>query len=53
MGDKRDKITCCGLWVQHLSPGCGLFDQCSGVESREARLPPVNGWQVRDKRLTA
>ena len=46
--------TCCGLWVQRSNPGCySLFEQSSGVGSREARLPPINGWQVRDKRLTA
>ena len=25
-GAKCGKITCCGLWVQRLSPACGLFD---------------------------
>ena len=54
MGAKCGKVTCCGLWVQRLNPGCySLFEQSSGVGSREARLPPINGWQVRDKRLTA
>ena len=54
MGAKCGKVTCCGLWVQRSNPGCySLFEQSSGVGSREARLPPINGWQVRDKRLTA
>ena len=54
MGAKSGKVTCCGLWVQRSNPGCySLFEQSSGVGSREARLPPINGWQVRDKRLTA
>ena len=54
MGDKGGKVNCCGLWVQRSNPGCySLFEQSSGVGSREARLPPINGWQVLDKRLTA
>ena len=54
MGAKCGKVTCCGLWVQRLNPGCySLFKQSSGVGSREVRLPPINGWQVRDKRLIA
>ena len=54
MGAKCRKVTCCGLWVQRSNPGCySLFKQSSGVGYREARLPPINGWQVRDKRLTA
>ena len=28
-------------------------EQSSGVGSREARLSPMIGWQVRDERLTA
>ena len=54
MGAKCGKVTCCGHWVQRSNPGCySLFEQSSGVGSREARLPLINGWQVRDKRLTA
>ena len=54
MGAKCGKVICGGLWVQRLNPGCySLFEQSSGVGSREARLTPINGWQVRDKRLTA
>ena len=54
MGAKGGKVTCCGLWVQRSNPGCcSLFEQSSGVGSREARLSPINGWQVRDQRLTA
>ena len=54
MGAKCGKITCCGLWVQRSNPGnYSFFEQSSGVGSREARLPPINGWLVRDKRLTA
>ena len=54
MGAKCGKVTCCGLWVQRSNPGCySLFEQSSGVGSREALLPPINGWQVRDKLLTA
>ena len=54
MGAKCGKVTCCGLWGWRSNPGCySLFEQSSGVGSREARLPLINGWQVRDKRLTA
>ena len=54
MGAKCGKVTCCGLWVQRSNPGCySLVEQSSGVGSRGARLPPINGWQVRDKRLIA
>ena len=54
MGAKCGKVTCCGLWVQRSNPGCySLFEQSSGVGSREARLPLIKGWQLRDKRLTA
>ena len=54
MGAKCGKATCCGLWVQRSNLGCySLFEQSSGIGSREARLPPINGWQVRDKHLTA
>ena len=54
MGAKCGKIICCGLWVQRSNPGCySNFEQSSGVGSCEASLPPINGWQVRDKRLTA
>ena len=53
MGAKCGKVTCCGLWMQRSNPGCYIFEQSSGVGSREARLPPINGWQVRDKRLNA
>ena len=53
MGAKCDKVTCCGLWVQRSNPGYySLFEQSSGVGSREARLPPINGGQVRDKSRT-
>ena len=51
---KCGKVTCCGLWVQLSNPGCySLFEQSSGIGSRGARLPPINGWQVRDNGLTA
>ena len=30
-----------------------LPEQSPGVGSREALLPPINGWQVRDELLTA
>ena len=53
MGAKCGKVTCCRLWVQHSSPGCGLFEQFFKVRSREAHLLSVNGWQVHDERLTA
>ena len=44
MGAEGGKVTCCGLWVQRSNPGCySLFDQSSGVGSREARLSPING----------
>ena len=34
--------------------GCySLFEQSSGVGSREAQFPPINGWQVHAKCLTA
>ena len=53
MGAKCGEVTCCGLWpngssIQILA-AYSLFGQTSGVGSREARLPPINGWQVRDK----
>ena len=50
---KCNKATCCGLRVQSSNPGCGLCKQSSGAWSREARFPLINGWQMRDKRLTA
>ena len=50
MGAKCSKVTCCGLWVQRSNLGCCIL---LGVGSREARLSPINGWQVRDQRLTA
>ena len=56
MGAKCGKVICCGLWrtVQHSNQGCySLSEQSSGVGSREARLPTINGWQVREKSLTA
>ena len=53
MAAKCGQVNCCGLWLHRLNPGCGLFEQYSGVGSRETRLPPINGWQVRDERLTA
>ena len=53
MGAKCSKITFCGLWVQRSSPVCNLFEQSSGAGSHKGRLPPINGWQVHDKRLTA
>ena len=54
MGAKCGKVSCCGLWVQRSNLGyCSLFQQSSGVGSREARLSSINGWQVRDERLTA
>ena len=54
MGAKCSKVTCCGLWVQRSNPGCcSLFEQSSGVGSREARLSPISEWQVHDKRHTA
>ena len=54
MGAKCGEVTCCSLWVQRSNPGCcSLFEQSSGVGSREAHLSPINGWQVRDQRLTA
>ena len=53
MGAKCGKLTCCGLWVQHSSPSCCPFEQFSGVGSCEARLPPINGWQVGSSRLAA
>ena len=54
MGARCGKESCCGLWVQRLDPGCySLFRQSSGVGSREARLPPINGRQMRDESLTA
>ena len=55
MDAKCGKVTCCGLWVQRSNPGCySPFEQSSrGLRSREARLPPINGWQARDKRLAA
>ena len=54
MDAKCGKVTCCGLWAQRSNPGrYGHFEQSFGVGSREVRLPPINGWQVRDQRLTA
>ena len=54
MGAKCGKVTSCGLWVQRSNAGCcSLFEQSSGVGSSEARLSPINGWQVREQRLTA
>ena len=54
MGAECGKVTCCGLCVQRSNSGCcSLFEQSSGVGSREARLSPINGWQVRDRCLTA
>ena len=54
VGAKCGKVTCCGLWAQRSNPGrYGHFEQSFGVGSREVRLPPINGWQVRDTRLTA
>ena len=54
MGAKCGKVTCCGLWVQRSNRGCySLFKQSSEVGSRKVRLPTINGWQVRGKRLTA
>ena len=52
MGAKCSRAPCCNVWVQHSSLGCGLVLQSSGVGSREAHLPPIDGWQVRDERLT-
>lgn len=37
---------CHGSWVQ--TSGANLWQKSSGVGSREARLSPINGWQVRD-----
>ena len=51
MNAKCGEVTCCTLWAWNL--GCRFFRQSSGVGSCEARLSPINGWQVRDKRLTA
>ena len=53
MGTKSDEATYCGLWVQRLSPGCGLLERSSGVASCEVRLPPIIRREVRDHRLTA
>ena len=53
MGAKCNKAIYCGLWVQCSSVGCGLFEKSSGIGSRKACLPPINGWQVQDRCLTA
>ena len=53
MGAKCGKANCCSLRVQRTNLGCGLFKQPFGVGSCKSPLPPINGWQVRDKCLAA